>query len=199
MLKGFTMPPEPRAAPSAQNGGGAPGQERLSAAEHTFIDNWGRLAKAFGMERDLGRAHALIYIALEPPDDAMVAARLGLPLEEAARHVDELVTWGVVHGNVVGNARYYATNHDPWVWFLQIVAERHRREFHPVLHAMRQTVEAVRTLDASSPASRELRHRAERFTTFVEDLSSLIEVFIRLGSKPMAAVLKTLAKIVPRS
>ena len=177
------MPPDPTRAPSARSGGRAQEHDGASAAEHTFIDNWGRLAKAFGMERDLGRAHALIYIALEPPDDAAVAARLGLPLDEAARHVDELVTWGVVHGNVVGNTRYYATNHDPWVWFLQIVAERHRREFHPVLHAMRQTVEAVRALDASTPTARELRHRAERFTTFVEDLSSLIEVFIRLGSR----------------
>jgi len=192
------MPPEPVRTPMARDEalGGAGG---VSRAELTFIDNWGRLAKAFGMERDLGRAHALIYIALEPPDDAAVAARLGLSVPDAAHHVSELIAWGVVHGNTVGSTTYYATNHDPWVWFLKIVAERHHREFHPVLHAMRQTVEAVRTLDASTPASRELRHRAERFTTFVEDLSSLIEVFIRLGSKPMAAVLKTLAKIVPRS
>ena len=192
------MPPEP-ARSSPVDFSGSPARDAFSVAERNFIENWGRLSKAFGMERDLGRAHALIYIALEPPDDSMVAGRLGLPLEEASRHVSELVAWGVVHGNTIGNRTYYATNHDPWVWFLQIVAERHRREFHPVLHAMRQTVEAVRGLDASAPASKELRHRAERFTTFVEDLSSLIEVFIRLGSKPMAAVLKTLAKIVPRS
>jgi DNA-binding transcriptional regulator GbsR (MarR family) len=192
------MPPEPTREPSNREGAAA-GRGGVSGAERTFIDNWGRLARAFGMERDLGRAHALIYIALEPPDDATIAHQLGLPPEEAARHVEELVTWGVVHGKTVGDTRYYATNHDPWVWFLQIVAERHRREFHPVLHAMRQTVGAVRELDASTPASRELRHRAERFTTFVEDLSSLIEVFIRLGARPMAAVLKTLAKIVPRS
>ena len=176
-----------------------PGTDAISHAERTFIDNWGRLAKAFGMDHDLGRAHALIYIALEPPDDVVVANRLGLPLEDAARHVAELIAWGVVHGDTVGNTTYYATNHDPWIWFLRIVAERHRREFHPVLHAMRQTVDAVRGLDASTPASRELRQRAERFTTFVEDLSSLIEVFIKLGSRPMAAVLKMLAKIVPRS
>jgi HTH-type transcriptional regulator, glycine betaine synthesis regulator len=193
------MPPEPTRAPANRDTGPAPARDPVSGAERSFIDNWGRLAKAFGMERDLGRAHALIYIALEPPDDAAIAALLGLSLEDATRHVEELVAWGVVHGNTVGDTRYYATNHDPWVWFLQIVAERHRREFHPVLHAMRQTVEAVRGLDASTPSSRELRHRAERFTRFVEDLSSLIEVFIRLGSKPMAAVLKTLAKIVPRS
>lgn len=192
------MPPEPMQTSAARLEQAA-AADPMSIAERTFIDNWGRLAKAFGMERDLGRAHALIYIALEPPDDATVATRLGLPLEEAARHVAELIAWGVVHGDTVGSTTYYATNHDPWVWFLRIVAERHRREFHPVLHAMRQTVEAVRGLDASTPASRELRHRAERFTTFVEDLSSLIEVFIRLGSRPMAAVLKTLAKIVPRS
>jgi DNA-binding transcriptional regulator GbsR (MarR family) len=173
------------------------------AAEQGFVDNWGGLAEAFGMKRDLGRAHALIYIALEPLDDVGIAGRLGIPLDVARAHVEELVDWKVVRKNEAqhagGAATTYATELDPWVWFLKIVAERHRREFGPVLNAMRRTLATVHTLDASNPAVRELRHRADRFTKFVEDLSSLIELFLRLGQKPMAAVLRTVAKFAPRS
>lgn len=151
------------------------------------------------MERDLGRTHALIYIALEPVDDSAVATRLGIPLADARAHLAELVDWGVINAEITAGTTYYTTHHDPWVWFLKIVAERHHREFVPVLRSMRQTLAKVRAIDASIPNARELRSRADRFTTFVEDLSSLIELFLRLGSKPMAAVLRTVAKIAPRS
>jgi hypothetical protein len=39
----------------------------------------------------------------------------------------------------------------------------------------------------------------ELFSKFVEDLSSLIEVFVRVGSKPMALALKTFARMAPRA
>ena len=161
------------------------------------MDNWGGLAEAFGMTRDLGRAHALIYIAQGRLDDADVAQRLGIAPEEARGHAQELGAWGVVR--VTEDGAGYATDHDPWVWFLRIVAERHWREFGPVLAAMRRTMAAVEALDLADPLAAELRRRAVRFTTFVEDLSRLIELFLRLGAKPMAAVLKTVAKFAPRA
>jgi DNA-binding transcriptional regulator GbsR (MarR family) len=172
----------------------------VGAAEQGFVDNWGGLAEAFGMQRDLGRAHALIYIALEPLDDVGIAGRLGIPVDLARAHVEELIDWKVVRKNEAeGAATTYATELDPWVWFLKIVSERHHREFSKVLNAMRRTLADVHTLDASNPAVRELRNRADRFTKFVEDLSNLIELFLRLGQKPMAAVLRTVAKFAPRA
>ncbi len=171
----------------------------VTAGEHAFVENWGGLAQAFGMARDLGRAHALIYIALEPLDESRVAERLGIPVADACRHVDELVDWGVVESQESAEGRRYLTNHDPWVWFLRIVAERHHREFVPVLQAMRRTRATLEAVKAQTAAAAEICARADRFTKFVEDLSRLIELFLRLGSKPMAAVLRTLAKIAPRT
>jgi DNA-binding transcriptional regulator GbsR (MarR family) len=170
----------------------------LEASEQSFVENWGGLAKAFGMDPDLGRAHALIYIALTPLDDAAVAARLGLSLADASRQTNELVDWGVVTRHEAGGAVRYATDHDPWIWFLKIVAERHHREFVPVLTNIRKTLADMHALDASEPRARELRQRGQRFATFIEDLSRLIELFLRIGARPMATVLKTLAKIAPR-
>jgi DNA-binding transcriptional regulator GbsR (MarR family) len=145
------------------------------------------------MKRDLGRVHALIYIALEPLDDVTVARRLNLTEGDARRHLAELVDWGVVQESPGGR---YVTDPDPWVWFLKILAERHHREFGPVRQAMNSTLASFAALDAATVGNREFHKRAERFTAFIEDLSRLIELFLRLGSKPMAAVLKTLAKVV---
>jgi len=170
--------------------------EPLAPSERAFVDNWGSLAEAFGMKRDQGRVHALIYIALAPLDDAAIARRLELSDVDARRHLSELSDWGVIARDRDGSG--YTTDPDPWAWFLQILAERHHREFGPVLQAMRRTLSSL-DARANTPSEREFYKRAERFTTFVEDLSRLIELFLRLGSKPMAAVLKTLAKIAPRA
>jgi len=165
------------------------------AVERAFVDNWGRLAEAFGMKRDLGRAHALIYIALEPLDDVGVAGRLGISLADATAYVSELVEWGVVRKNEAT----YATDQDPWIWFLKILASRHQREFGPILIAMRRTRAALHEMDGADPALRELRRRTDHLTKFVEDLANLIELFLRLGQKPMAAVMRTVAKFAPRA
>lgn len=164
------------------------------AVERAFVDNWGRLAEAFGMKRDLGRAHALIYIALEPLDDVGVAGRLGISEADATTYVNELLEWGVVRKNETT----YATDQDPWVWFLKILASRHTREFGPILVAMRRTRAALHELDAADPGMKELRRRTDHLTKFVEDLANLIELFLRLGQKPMAAVMRTVAKFAPR-
>jgi DNA-binding transcriptional regulator GbsR (MarR family) len=145
------------------------------------------------MKRDLGRVHALIYIALEPLDDVTVAGRLELTVGDARRHLEELVDWGVVqesHGD------RYVTDPDPWIWFIRILAERHHREFGPVRQAMNRALTSFGALDAATPGNREFHKRAATFTAFIEDLSRLIELFLKVGAKPMAAVLKTLAKIV---
>jgi DNA-binding transcriptional regulator GbsR (MarR family) len=165
------------------------------AVEQAFVDNWGRLAEAFGMKRDLGRAHALIYIALEPLDDVGVGRRLGISDTDATAYVNELVEWGVVRKNEAT----YATDQDPWIWFLKILASRHTREFGPILNAMRRTRAALHEMDAGEPGMTELRRRTDHLTKFVEDLANLIELFLRLGQKPMAAVMRTVARFAPRA
>lgn len=165
------------------------------SVEQAFVNNWGRLAEAFGMKRDLGRAHALIYIALEPLDDRGVAARLAISEPDATTYVTELVEWGVVRKN----GTTYATDQDPWVWFLKILASRHVREFGPILSAMRRTRAELHQFGDAEPGMKELRRRTDHLTTFVEDLANLIELFLRLGQKPMAAVMRTVARFAPRA
>jgi DNA-binding transcriptional regulator GbsR (MarR family) len=173
----------------------------LSDVERQFVENWGALAETFGMHRGLGRVHACIYIANEPPDETSIAASLGVPAEVVHDHLRELIDWGVIQvapSGTMGTPRYL-TEQDPWAFFLQIVGERHFREFLPTLHRMRATLEAARRLHVSERREVVKRDRVVRFHRFVEELSSLIDLFVRMGAKPMALVLKTLAKVAPKA
>jgi DNA-binding transcriptional regulator GbsR (MarR family) len=173
----------------------------LSDVERQFIENWGALAETFGMHRGLGRVHGAIYLASEPPDEATIAQVLGVGAETAHDHLRELLDWGVIRvapSGTMGTPRYL-TEQDPWAFFLQIVGERHYREFLPTLHRMRATIEVARRLHVDDRRASTKRDRIVRFHRFVEELSSLIDLFVRLGARPMAMVLKTLGKLAPRA
>jgi DNA-binding transcriptional regulator GbsR (MarR family) len=173
----------------------------LSDVERQFIENWGALAETFGMHRGLGRVHATIFLATEPPDETQIASTLGVPAETAHDHLRELLDWGVIRVAPSGTmgAPRYLTEDDPWSFFLQIVGERHYREFLPTLRRMRATLEAVQRLKLGDRRAETKRNRVVRFHRFVEELSSLIDLFVRLGAKPMAMVLKTLGRLAPRA
>jgi DNA-binding transcriptional regulator GbsR (MarR family) len=171
----------------------------LVELQDRFIEAWGKMATSFAMNRTLGRVHALIYISVEPIDVETVAARLALAPEHCLTLVDELVSWGLVreveHGGAV--ARYEAEQ-DPWSWFMRTVHERYEREFLPLQQSVRQVLELAREVARHKPVFRATVERVERFSRFIDEVMRFVDAFVQLGAKPMATVLKTVAKLMPR-
>ena len=170
---------------------------RTTEVRRRFVDNWGRLAATFGMGGDLGRVHAQLFIEDAALDIGAIARSLNLDEEDVARHLEALIGWGVVRVIPSSYGETYATARDPWEFFLEIVRQRHRREFMPILEVVRETASLARQLGGTT--SDGTRARVQQFSKFVEDLSALIEVFAKVGSKPMALALKTFARMAPRA
>jgi DNA-binding transcriptional regulator GbsR (MarR family) len=171
---------------------------RSAEVRQRFVNNWGRLAATFGMGGDVGRVHAQLFIEDGPMDVPTLATVLDLDVEDVQTHLQALLGWGVVRVMPGGYGESYATARDPWEFFLEIVRQRHRREFMPILELVRETASIARQLGGTS-ASDATRARVHQFSKFVEDLSALIEIFVRVGSKPMALALKTFARMAPRA
>jgi DNA-binding transcriptional regulator GbsR (MarR family) len=171
---------------------------RSTEVRQRFVDNWGRLAATFGMGGDLGRVHAQLFIENSAMDVAALGAALNLEPEEVRRHLNALLGWGVVRVVPGGYGESYATARDPWEFFLEIVRQRHRREFMPILELVRETASLARQLGGTNDSDG-TRARVQQFSKFVEDLSALIEIFVKVGSKPMALALKTFARMAPRA
>jgi DNA-binding transcriptional regulator GbsR (MarR family) len=171
---------------------------RSTEVRKRFVDNWGRLAATFGMGGDLGRVHAQLFIEDTAMDVPTLASVLSLDVEDVQTHLESLIGWGVVRVMPGGYGESYATARDPWEFFLEIVRQRHRREFMPILELVRETASIARQLGGTS-SSDATRARVQQFSKFVEDLSALIEIFVKVGSKPMALALKTFARMAPRA
>ena len=171
----------------------------LIRLQDQFIDAWAKMATSFAMDRTLGRVHAIIYISIEPIDVDGISTRLALSREYSETLVKELLSWGLIRtvDDGSGVARY-AAEQDPWSWFLRTVRERHQREFLPLQKSVRQVLEQARALSQAAPALRQTLERVERFSKFIDEVMRFIDAFVNLGAKPMAAVLKTVAKLMPR-
>jgi DNA-binding transcriptional regulator GbsR (MarR family) len=170
-----------------------------SDVRRQFVNNWGRMAATFGMPKDLGRVHAQLFIAEGGVDAATIAQSLELDVDSVRSHLGALMDWGVVKMSRGAHAEMYVTARDPWDFFLEIMRQRHKREFMPILQLVRETAALARQLRGHNSEDAGTRARVELFSKFVEDLSSLIEVFVRVGSKPMALALKTFARMAPRA
>lgn len=177
---------------------------RFHGVEDRFIDNWGRLAESIGMDERMGRVHAVLYLGSAPLTTRAIAEYLDLDVDECADDLATLMSFGVAHEatNDAGDTVYEAER-DPWSWFLVTVRERARREFTPLLESIR----AVNTLAQEAKSAQSMRldpersariERIGRFTHFVDQMASLVEMFSSLGAGPLMATMRMAAKFMPR-
>ncbi len=176
----------------------------LGTVEAGFVHNWSALARAFGMDPVLGKVHAVAFLSTEPVGTIAVARALEIDLDECARCLEELERCGAVREteNEHGELRFEADG-DPWSWFLVTLKERGRREFGPLLQAIRDANSNAQQLRRSlhPGAKRELNRieRIARFSEFVEQIAGVLETFANLGAGPVMSAMRMVSKMrVPR-
>ncbi len=171
----------------------------LTGLEASFVANWAGLARAFGMDPELGRVHALTFVRDEALHATAVSVALDLEEIDAARFLEELVRWGVVRKSTVNGCTCFQADGDPWSWFMVTLKERGRREFGPLLCSIRETNARAQELRHTLPSSTGNEHRRieriARFTQFVEQIAGLLETFASVGAGPVMSALRMVAKV----
>jgi DNA-binding transcriptional regulator GbsR (MarR family) len=174
----------------------------LSAVEARFVQNWAGLARAFGMDPLLGRLHAVAFLSAGPVTAGAVSEILGVSIEQAVHGLDGLVDWGVMRelGDADHDAdRSFEAEGDPWAFFLVTLRERGRREFGPLVSAIREANTSARALRRNLPngalAEQRRIERIHRFSDFVEQIASLLETFASLGAGPLMGALRMASKV----
>ena len=173
----------------------------LGPLEARFVDNWAGLAAAFGMDANLGRIHARLYLASGPPSVEELSESLDLERAECAAHVATLISFGVVKEEP---SDHYEAERDPWSWFLRTVRERGKREFSPILIAVRDLQEQagrVRSSLGPNGDSDDVARldRIIRFNKFIDQLAGFVETFSSFGAGPMMRAMKMVTRFLPNS
>jgi len=114
-------------------------------ATQQFVESWGAMGVAWGINRSMARIHALLMLSHEPISLDDIASALSISRGNASMSLQKLRDWGVVQRvPVAGDRRdFYVTEPDVWTMFFAIARERKRREFDPAVSTVQHAIDAI--------------------------------------------------------
>jgi DNA-binding transcriptional regulator GbsR (MarR family) len=126
---------------------------RSHDAVRQFVEHWGMMARAWGINPSMGELFALLYINGDEWTADALKEWLDVSRGNVSMNLRELMAWGVVHKvHRQGERReFYRAETDVWTLFRRILSERKRRELDPTLLVLEQTVELIAAASESAP------------------------------------------------
>ncbi len=163
-------------------------QQALGVAHDRFIQAWGQMGSTWGISRTMAEVHALLYIVGQPLCTDDVMERLAISRGNASMSLRALVDWAIVtRVHKRGDRKeYFQAEGDPWSILRAVVAERMKREIHPVLASMAEIRDATDpgalAPPAEAPAAATLTDHNQRIDAMIDVLRLLSD----LGDKFLA-------------
>lgn len=152
-----------------------------------FVEHWGGMARAWGINSSMGELFALLYITGEDWNAEDLRARLDVSRGNVSMNLRELIGWGVVKKVHRPSERreLYRAESDVWTLFRRIMSERKRRELDPTLQV----------LDDLAQAASEGSADREAMSGRVRTLRGLLGVLDQLSGRVMAMDSHELAEL----
>jgi len=98
----------------------------LKSAKGRFVESWGQMGGAWGINKTMARMHALLMIADKPLTMDDVMAELAVSRGNASMNLRALVDWGLIRRVSLPRDRkeYFASEKDVWTMCCRIARER---------------------------------------------------------------------------
>ena len=139
-----------------------------------FVEHWGVMARAWGINATMGELFALLYITGTDWTADDLRERLRISRGNVSMNLRELIGWGVVHRTHRQGERreFYRAEADVWTLFRRILAERKRRELDPTLEVLDQTARELRDGPNAPPVPRDRVIALQQFFALIDALAS---------------------------
>lgn len=170
---------------------GSPASPGADVLIRRFIEHWGMMARAWGINSTMGELFALLYITGSDWTAEELRSRLDVSRGNVSMNLRELLGWGVVRkAHRPGERReLYRAETDVWTLFQRIMTERKRRELDPTV----KVLDDLAKVAEEAPGLGELRSRLETLRSFLEAIDGLSVRLMALDSGDLAAIGKLLA------
>lgn len=151
--------------------------DELQRTRDEFVNEWGALGTAWGINRTMAQIHALLMVSPEPLTTDRVMEELQISRGNAHTNLKALEDWGLVRGLVRKGERkeLFEAEKDVWKIICIVTRERQRREIEPALALLKKCTENTRKL------------KGEEAATFHKQVSELSE-YTELASTVMKKV-----------
>jgi DNA-binding transcriptional regulator GbsR (MarR family) len=178
----------------------------VEEVQERFINQWGNMVDAWGLNKTMGQIHALLYITGQPLTADEIMERLNISRGNVSMNLRALMSWGVVHRQHRKGDRkqYFVAEEDPWRWFKNVVRERRKREVEPIIEAFSDTLSLLpaphpgpngkaQPVEVAGEDTQELRARLEQMRDFVQVFNRGIEMFLRFSREDFNELMELLA------
>ena len=157
-----------------------------------FVEHWGVMARAWGINSSMGEMFALLYITGEDWTAEDLRTRLDVSRGNVSMNLRELIGWGVVRKvHRPGERRdLYRAEADVWTLFQRIMMERRRREIDPT----RKLLDDLAAAAESAPGLDPLRHRVETLRLLTGALGGLSNRIMALPADDLAELCRLFAE-----
>lgn len=188
-----------------------PNDAAIAEARERFVSIWAQMGSAWGIPPTMAEVHALLFIVGEPLNTDDVMEQLNISRGSASTTLRALVDWGIVSRVRHRGERkeFFQAEQDVWKMFRTIIRERKKREFDPLLDALRQCRSLTGGLDAEGRggASRRMRllrpqpgeidqhnARLDQMLEFISIINTISERFIGPSGKGLEIAAKLLGR-----
>jgi DNA-binding transcriptional regulator GbsR (MarR family) len=167
-------------------------EDPVARCQSEFVDQWGALGSAWGINRSMAQIHARLLIAPESMSTDALIEELGISRGNANTNLRELVGWGLVRTVVVRGERrqYFEAEKSVWRIFCTIARERKRRELEPALAMLRGLHDRTRSLRTRD--GKALHSQIGALADFVETVTGIID---RVVSRSESQVVPSLLRL----
>ncbi len=156
----------------------------LKAAKEQFVESWGQMGGAWGINKTMARMHALLMIAEKPLTADDIMRELAVSRGNASMNLRALADWGLVRRTSLPRDRkeYFACEKDVWTMCCRIARERKKREIEPVIGAIDECLKKAGN-------DKEAVHFRKKLNELLELVRLLDFVLGKVGNQEKAAVL----------
>lgn len=157
---------------------------RSDSVVRQFVEHWGMMARAWGINPTMGELFALLYITGSEWTAEELRSWLQVSRGNVSMNLRELLAWGVVRKvHRPGERReLYRAETEVWTLFRRILKERKRRELDPTLTVL----DLIFRLSESEPELRDLKSRVEPLRQFFGLIDAMAIRLLSLDPREMA-------------
>ena len=163
-----------------------------------FVQLWGEMASAWGINKTMSQIHALLYAESQPLDTDSIMDKLDISRGNANMNLHRLLDWELIYKvQFKGDRRdYYSAETDVWKIVSTIIRERQQREIAPIRAELEECIKTLEAGGLKDEESQEFKQRIENYNDFLEMFERFTDALLPYISKKNLGFLKQLIKLV---
>ncbi len=143
---------------------------QLTPTIEKYILHWGEMGNRWGINRTVAQIHALLYLSPEPLPADEIAKLLSVARSNVSTSIRELQSFDLIKTvHVLGDRRdHFEAVQDVWELFMNVMAERKRREIDPMLAILR---ECIKEAESDKTTGDETKQRIQAMYDFMANMT----------------------------